>query len=341
MQCLERALPERTCIGGQLLAEASRYSASPLGPKSAPSSLASRNAVVPQNVHRLERALNVRFAAAVSFEQKSGISGRSSRGQDNNRRTVMNQQIFPSSQLRPLPNRRAGSSPRVTGDQIRRTVRGAGVLGVLHVTFALVAGTLMMGSSAYATSTIVNINGAGPDGSGVPHAYAYPVAPGSFITMVNPVVVNLSAGDYLISDGYGQPGALYDAWNYQLGAAGSWDSHFYAAVEQGTSSTYDLLIDGLSNRDPGCIYHNCSWASEAQASAAFLATPAFNLHLASDTAVSFSSTDYILSDNAGGMSLAITSVPAVPEPETLPLMAAGLLAVGFVLKRRATVAQQR
>jgi hypothetical protein len=104
------------------------------------------------------------------------------------------------------------------------------------------------------------------------------------------VIVDLPAGDYLISDGYGQQGALDDAWNYQLAVAGSWDSHFYAAVEQGTSSTYELLIDGLSNTDPSCTYHNCSWSNEAQASAAYLATPTFNLHLASDAAVSFSST---------------------------------------------------
>jgi hypothetical protein len=42
-----------------------------------------------------------------------------------------------------------------------------------------------MGSSAYASVTIVNIS-AGPDGSGVLRAYAYPIAPGSFSTKVNP-----------------------------------------------------------------------------------------------------------------------------------------------------------
>jgi hypothetical protein len=52
-------------------------------------------------------------------------------------------------------------------------------------TFALIAGILIMGSSAYASVTIVNIS-AGPDGSGVLRAYAYPIAPGSFSTKVNP-----------------------------------------------------------------------------------------------------------------------------------------------------------
>ena len=142
--------------------------------------------------------------------------------------------------------------------------------------------------------------------------------------MVNPVVVDLAAGDYTVSDGWGQSGALYDAWNYQVAAPGSWDSHFYIAVEQGASSTYQLLIDGLSDRDPSCSYHNCSWATEALASAAFLQTPSFDLHLAADTAVSFSSTDFYLVDNAGGISLAITPIPpqtgSVPEPSEILLL---------------------
>ncbi len=187
--------------------------------------------------------------------------------------------------------------------------------------------------AAHADTTIVNINGAGQNGAGVATSYAYPLLPGSLITMVNPVVVNLAAGDYTISDGWGQSGALYDAWNYQLAAPGSWDSHFYVGVEQGTTSTYQLLIDGLSNRDPSCTYHNCSWATEALASAAFLATPSFALHLAADAAVSFSSTDFYLVDNAGGISLAVTPLVStqpgtVPEPSEYLLL---LLALPMIL----------
>ena len=186
-----------------------------------------------------------------------------------------------------------------------------------------------LGQAEAQAQTIVNIKGFG-DGSGVTVPLSYPLAVGTVITMTNPVLVSLKAGDYLLADAWGQAGALYDAWNYELSAAGSWDSHFYAAVRQGTGPTFSLLLDALSLRNPQCIYHNCSWPTEAQAAAAFLQTPAFHLHLAADTVVAFSSTDYFLADNAGGMSISIT---AVPEPARAVSMLGGLALLVGQLRR--------
>jgi hypothetical protein len=197
---------------------------------------------------------------------------------------------------------------------------------LLHcVRLGLAACALLAGAAQ--AQTVVNIKGFG-DGAGVGGAYGYPLTPGTTITMINPVHLSLKAGDYLLSDALGQPGALYDAWNYNANQSGTWDSHFYVAVQQGASSSYTLLLDALSNRDPACRNPNCSWSTEAQASAAFLATPAFRLHLAQDTVVSLSSTDYFLPDNLGGISVLVS---AVPEPPVLALMLAGL---GLVAVRR-------
>jgi hypothetical protein len=97
------------------------------------------------------------------------------------------------------------------------------------------------------------------------------------------------------------------------------------------SSNYTLLLDAAEQRNPVCIYPNCSYATEADAAAAFLATPAFRLHLAQDTVVAFSSTDYFLADNLGGMSIRIS---AVPEPAGAAMMLGGLAAVAGWIRRR-------
>lgn len=101
------------------------------------------------------------------------------------------------------------------------------------------------------------------------------------------------------------------------------------AVQQGSTTQYTLLLDALSLRNPACPGPNCSWSTEAQAAAAFLATPAFHPHLAADTVVSLSSTDYFLPDNLGGMSVQIS---AVPEPSRLALWASSLLLASLRLR---------
>jgi hypothetical protein len=156
--------------------------------------------------------------------------------------------------------------------------------------FALAASALAI-TYAQATDTLVNINGSGDDGSGVTASYSYPLSPGSTISMTNPVLVYLKGGDYLVFDASGEQGALYDAWNFKLSRGGSSDSHFYVAVQQGTSKSYTLLLDGLSLRDPSCSNVNCSWDTEDQTSQAFLRTAPFRLHIDQDEVVAFSLSD--------------------------------------------------
>lgn len=198
---------------------------------------------------------------------------------------------------------------------------------------SLYAWSLLLACGLSQAQTIVNIKGFGADGAGVSTGLSYPLAVGTVITMVNPVQLSLPAGDYVLSDAWGLPGASYDAWNYQSAAANTWDSHFYVAVQQGNTAQYTLLLDALSLRNPACPNTNCSWGTEAQAAAAFLATPAFHLHLAADTVLSFSSTDYFLLDNLGGMSVQIS---AVPEPARATQALAGLLLLGLLGRRRLT-----
>ncbi len=187
---------------------------------------------------------------------------------------------------------------------------------------ALAAAALLAAGSASAAD-IVNIQGFGASGAGA-NIFSYPVAPGTLVDLFNPVLVNLPAGTYDLADAWGQPGALYDTWNFEQSAPGSWASH-YVAAEVLPGGGYRLLVDGVSLLDPSCQNHFCAWDTQAQAAAAFLATPAYRFTLAQAATVAFASADYFLLDNLGGISLSITPVP-VPEPAGWALLLAGLLA---------------
>jgi hypothetical protein len=191
---------------------------------------------------------------------------------------------------------------------------------------------LLVGTvTAAQADTLVNIKGYGDDGAGA-NITAYPVAPGTLVNLFNPVLVSLSAGSYSLSDAWGVPGALYDTWNFQTGAPGSWASH-YVAAEVLPSGQYQVLVDGLSLLDPACANHFCAWSTREQAVAAFLATPAYTFTLGHDATVAFVSADYYLLDNDGGISLSITAVP-VPEPATWGLLLAGGPALSGLAARR-------
>ena len=186
--------------------------------------------------------------------------------------------------------------------------------------FRLAGAALAIGVGAAAQAqSIVNIQGFGTDGAGA-NIFSYPVTPGTLVDLFNPVIVSFAAGDYALSSAWGRAGALYDTWNFESSAPGSWASHFVAA-EVLPDGRYRALIDGVSLLDPSCQNHFCAWDTQAQASAAFLATPPSLLHLTADTQVAFVSADYYLPDNLGGISLLVTTVP---EPASALLLLAGM-----------------
>jgi hypothetical protein len=205
------------------------------------------------------------------------------------------------------------------------------------LTGLLRTGLMIAGSVAFSVAqadTIVNIKGYGNDGAGA-NIYAYPVAPGTLLsatTLFNPVEITLAAGDYILTDAWGKSGALYDAWNFQVGAAGSWGTHYLVAEDlRSSGGGYKVLLEYGALGDPSCTYHYCAWATETAASTAFLNSPPATLHLGKTTTLAFVSADYYLPDNAGGISL---NVAAVPEPETYALMMAGLGLMGFMVRRK-------
>ena len=207
----------------------------------------------------------------------------------------------------------------------------------LHLEKILQCSLLVSGVVAFSVAqagTIVNIKGYGADGAGA-YIYSYPVAPGTQVsatTLFNPVEISLAAGDYSLSDAWGKSGALYDAWNFQVSAAGSWSSHYLVAEDlRSTGGGYKILLDTGAPGDPTCQYHFCAWGTESQASAAFLGAAPAKLHLSQATTLAFVSGDYYLPDNAGGISV---NVAAVPEPESVSLWLAGLLLTGFMVHRR-------
>ncbi len=201
---------------------------------------------------------------------------------------------------------------------------------VLGPAFAL---ALVGSFSTAQADTLVNIKGYGADGAGA-NIFSYPVAPGALVSLFNPVLVSLAAGSYALTDAWGQPGAVYDTWNFETNAPGSWASH-YVAAEVLPGDQYRVLVDGVSLLDPACSNHFCAWSTRSQAVAAFLATPAHTFTLDHAATVAFVSADYFLPDNDGGISLLLSAVP-VPEPATWALALAGGAAVAGLgaLRRR-------
>jgi len=183
---------------------------------------------------------------------------------------------------------------------------------------------LTLAAGAAQADTLVNIKGYGADGAGA-NIFAYPVPPGTVFSGFNPVLVALAAGDYDIVDAWGQPGALYDAWNFEVGAVGSWSSAYVAAEPLG-GDLYRVLLVGEGLEDPSCANHFCAWSTQQEAAAAFLATPPSRLHLDQAMTVAFMAADYYLLDNLGGMSI---SVSAVPEPQAWLTGLVGLLGVAW------------
>lgn len=192
----------------------------------------------------------------------------------------------------------------------------------------LAAAMALLFAGAAHADTLVNIKGY-DDGAGA-NIFSYPVAPGTLVSLFNPVLLTLGPGDYTLSDAWGLPGALYDAWNFQTTANGSWNSH-YLVAEHLQDGSYQLLVDAEGPTDPTCQNHFCAWSTEAEASAAFLAAAPIVIHLDHTAQLAFASADYALSDNAGGISVLVSSVP---EPGNAGLLALGLVGIAGKLARR-------
>lgn len=175
-------------------------------------------------------------------------------------------------------------------------------------------------------ATIINIPGtqAGAE------IYQYPVALGSEQTFFSPVMLSLSAGDYNISGAWGRPGALFDAWNFYLGAAGSWSNYYLIGEATGTPGRFTILANPGASPTP-CVNWYCAWSTREEAAAGLLAAPPYRLHLDHDATLGFVVTDYEVVTNQGGVSLLVS---AVPEPETNAMMLMGLGTLAAVARRR-------
>ncbi len=203
-----------------------------------------------------------------------------------------------------------------------------------HAPLAATISLLLATASAQA-DTLVNIQGYGPDGAGTLSPLSYPLPAGTVIDLVRPVLLTLPAGSYSLVDAWGLPGALYDTWNFQVPEPGSWRSH-YVLAEQLPDGRFSVLVDGLSIGEPTCQYHFCAWGTRAEATAAFLATPAYHFTLSRATTVGFVTADYFLPDNDGGISLLLSAVPVPePAPALLWVLALPALALRWRSLRRA------
>lgn len=196
--------------------------------------------------------------------------------------------------------------------------------------FLLMAACVAAGAAQAAI--VVNVPGA-DGGAGTVQSVSYPVAVGTVLAFDRPVLLDLAAGDYLLTPTVASltAGASFEGWNFQVPEPGSWGNHFVAGADLG-SGLFSVLVDGQTLSDPSCRNHFCAWDTEAQAVAAWLATPAFRLHLDRATTVGFVAADYFLPDNAGGISFTIS---AVPEPAPALMLAAGLGALAIGRRRRA------
>lgn len=157
--------------------------------------------------------------------------------------------------------------------------------------------------------------------------------------------ISLDAGSYTLSWAGIAGGGVYDAWQFNNAASGNFRNAFTVTAGS-VVRTYDLN-DGVNQFN---AYETAGAALSAFQTAAganqfvVFNTPTdssptgevkgapFSFTFDTPVALTFTVPDHLLSDNTGGVSLAITA--AVPEPETYALMLAGLAAMGFVAKRR-------
>ena len=171
-------------------------------------------------------------------------------------------------------------------------------------------------ASASVSAQIVNIDsthGFNFDGGGSDPA---PV-PGQHVNLIGlPLVqLTLGPGSYEIKNAAGMPGANFEAWSYNLGTS-SW-AWAFVMVEDATRNVV--------------LYGEAGYGSSAAEVAALPAVRNFatSFTLSAITTLDFTLRDYYVPDNGGGISLWIAPISAVPEPNSLTLLSAGLALTFF------------
>jgi hypothetical protein len=194
-------------------------------------------------------------------------------------------------------------------------------MNMLHkLLLPLAAAALAALSSTPAKAVIVNID-ATVSGCDISHCNGLHLPPGSVLgAVINPVQLALGPGTYTITDGSGQLGAnpSFTAWRYDGGPDWVWS---FMVVDDATKS---VLVQGC-----------CGLGFNTQAGAAtqpFAQNYSTTLTLPSAKTVDFIIEDYYLPDNAGGITLQVTSVP---EPSSWLLIGCGLLGLAGWRKLRA------
>ncbi len=153
--------------------------------------------------------------------------------------------------------------------------------------------------------------------------------------LISPVQVTLGPGTYSFSDAYGQPGALYDAWNYSSGWAWHWKVLYDDGSGGSTVSPANYGTYLIADVDP-----TQSFGDESSAASLGQSTAAVTITLASTTTLDFVVNDYYLPDNSGGVSLGDTCTAGgclsspVPEPSSWVLCATAFLLTAGRLRRR-------
>jgi hypothetical protein len=186
---------------------------------------------------------------------------------------------------------------------------------------SLIAAAIALGATTLAQAQIVNIDAT--------HGFTFDRGgsdpapqPGQHLNLIGaPVQLTLGPGDYLVTNAWGLPGALFKAYSFNLGTS-SWAWAFVVA-DDATRKT-------LFYQEAGYI------TSSAAAVAALPAVQNFSysFSLPATTTLDFTLRDYYVNDNGGGISLKIAQIGVVPEPAPAALLLAGLAWVGCGARRR-------
>lgn len=196
-----------------------------------------------------------------------------------------------------------------------------------HLTKLACAAAAMLPTSAFAATTIVNIDGAVTGCSTC--SGGHPVAGDTVGTLINPVLANFAAGTYTVTNGFGQLGANanYDAWRFN-GSEQNWIWAFIIV----NPVTLKVVLDSLP--DPMAFVGTHS----VVASSNYALNYSGSFTLAATTQLAFITEDYFPRDNAGGVALRISDgqagPSAVPEPASWAMLIVGFGMLGAFTRSR-------